>query len=117
MGVDLELTFADPELKQAGVDVDQGGTPKTREHFRRDRVMEIEQEIGAPEHRLGLVLGDADPFDRRVCSVADLVQEDPLAESEARHALAERREGVRVAVGILATAQLLEPVDVTPQAA
>ncbi len=79
--------------------------------------MEIEQEIGVPQQRFGFALGDADPLDGRVCSVAELIQEDALAEPEAFHPLAKRCHGVGVSVGILAAAQLLEPVDLAPQLA
>jgi hypothetical protein len=57
---DLELALADPVLEQAGVDVDEGGAPEAGEQGWVDRVMEIEQQVGAAEERLRLGPAGAD---------------------------------------------------------
>ncbi len=108
---------AHPGLGQAGIDIHQGRAAGARQHPRVDRVVEVQHQVGASQHALGLRRSDADLVDAPVLSVAHRVQEDPAAHLELLHAREERRLGARVPVPVLAVAELLQPVDVTPEPA
>ena len=114
-----ELAGADPELQQPRVDVHERGAPGAREQARVDRVMKVQHQIGASQQRLRLGPRLSDEAWGRVAAsrvAVERVQQRLTLEPESLHPLQEGREHLGRPRGIAGRAQLLQPVDVAPQA-
>ncbi len=75
--------------------------------------MEVQQHVRPAQHGLGLAPRAAD----EAWIAVQGVEQRPALEPELLHPLQEGRDHVGLPVGIAGGAQLLEPVDVAPQAA
>ena len=106
-----ELTGADPELQQPWIDVDERRAPGAGEEPGVHRVVEVQNEIRPAQH----VFGFRPAASNEVRTGA--VQERPALEPEPFHPLHERREHRGTPLGIAGRAELLQPIDLTPQAA
>jgi hypothetical protein len=56
---DKQLAAAHPELQQPRADVDECGPPLACQDTRIDAVVEIQEEVGTAEHRVGRALARA----------------------------------------------------------
>ncbi|NUR56743.1 MAG: hypothetical protein HOQ29_20060 [Acidobacteria bacterium] len=110
-----QLSGAHPELKQAGVDVDERAASGAAEQPGIDRVVKVQQQIGAPQERFGLGSLVADETDVAAVLAVDRVEQRLALETEPLHALEEGREDGGVAFPIADRLELFQPVHVAAQ--
>ena len=113
-----KLTGADPDLEQARIDVHQRGASKAGQEGGVCLVVEVEQEVGFPEHLLGLGSGPAEilPQLPAVRATARPVQDDAGVDAVLGHELSEIGGPLPVSLGVAGPRGALQPVDLAADA-